>query len=107
MRGYILWVADLKTDAGVVSMQITFQNSSSSTHAEPADLSLIDSNKNVSKPVFDPPGCTRWPRTDFNNGAKLGPLPICFRPSSTAPPVKLRWTPDVNFFCCETEIALD
>jgi hypothetical protein len=106
MRGYILWVADLKSDAGVVSMQVSFQNSSNSTHADPADLNLVDSNKNASGPVFDPTGCTHWPRTEFNNGARLGPLPICFRPSSTSPPLTLRWSPDEGLFCCETDIVL-
>jgi hypothetical protein len=106
MRGYILWVADIKTDAGVVSMRVSFQNSSSSTHAATEDLDLVDSNKNVSGPVFDPPGCTQWPRTEFSNGAKLGPLPICFRPSSTLAPLILRWSPDEGLFCCRTDVAL-
>ena len=107
VRGYILWVTDLKTDGGLVSMQLRFQNSSGSTHADPADISLIDSQNAGSAPVYDSPSCTHWPRTEFNSGAVFGPVPECFRPFSTSPPLRLHWTPDFGPFCCETVIALD
>lgn len=105
--GYILWVTDLKTDGGLVSMQLRFQNSSSSTHADPTDISLTDSQKGDNAPVYDAPGCAHWPRTEFNKGASFGPVPECFRPATTSPPLSLHWTPDFGPFCCETVIALD
>jgi hypothetical protein len=106
VRGYILWVSDIKIDGGVLSMQLTFRNSSPATHADPADLRLIDRQGNTNAAVYDAPGCTRWPRTDFSNGAQFGPVPECFRPSSTDPPLKLHWEPDMGVFCCEAEITL-
>jgi len=106
VRGYILWISDLKIDSGLVTMQLTFRNSSPATHADPADLGLIDSLGHPNPSVYDAPGCTRWSRTDFNNGAQFGPVPECFQPSSTNPPLKLHWTPDMGLFCCETDIVL-
>ncbi len=61
MRGYIVWVSDLKIQEGL----------------------------------------------EFNSGASFGPVPACFRPSSTSPPLGLRWTPDFGAFCCEIVIPLD
>jgi hypothetical protein len=107
VRGYILWVTDLKVDSGVVSMRLTFRNSSPATHADPADLRLVDSQQHTSSAVYDAPGCTPWPRTDFNNGASFGPVPECFRPATTNAPLTLRWSPDMGLFCCETEIVLE
>jgi len=91
VRGYILWVSNLKIDTGLVSMQLTFRNSSSATHADPADLQLIDSTGHSNKAVHDALGCTPWPRTDFKDGAQFGPVPECFRPTSTSPPMRLQW----------------
>jgi hypothetical protein len=99
-------VTDLKIDGGLVSMQLRFQNSSNSTHADPSDISLIDSQKVGNVPFYDAPGCTHWPRTEFADGASFGPVPECFRPSSTAPPLSLNWTPDFGAFCCEVQIPL-
>ena len=87
-------------------MSLTFQNSSNSTHADPSEIQLIDAAGHSNNRVTDAPGCTAWPRTEFNNGAKFGPVPECFRPSSTGPPLKLHWEPDFGFLCCETDIAL-
>ncbi|HET9410626.1 MAG TPA: hypothetical protein VFO75_01970, partial [Candidatus Dormibacteraeota bacterium] len=95
-----------KVDSGLVSMELTFRNSSPATHADPADLELIDSLGHNDSPVYDAPGCTHWPRTDFSNGAQFGPVPECFRPSSTNPPLRVHWTPDMGLFCCETDITL-
>jgi hypothetical protein len=106
VRGYILWASDFKIDSGLVSMQVTFRNSSPATHADPADLRLIDHQGNSNDAVYDAPGCTRWPRTDFDNGAQFGPVSECFRPSSTDPPLKLHWEPDLGPFCCEADITL-
>lgn len=107
VRGYILWVSDVKTEAGLVTMQVRFENSSAATHADPADITLLDSQKNDNQAVFDAAGCTHWPRTEFNGGASFGPVPMCFRPSNTSPPLGVRWTPDFGPFCCETVIALE
>jgi len=107
VRGYILWVTNQKTNDHLVILELRFQNSSSSTHADPSDISLIDSQKADNPPLYDLPGCTHWPRTEFNNGATFGPVPECFRLASTSPPLSLRWTPDFGPFCCETVIALD
>jgi hypothetical protein len=107
VRGYILWVSDVKVDGGVVTMQLTFRNSSPATHADPADLQLIDRQGNSVTAAYDAPGCTHWPRTDFNNGAQFGPVSECFRPSTTDPPLKLHWEPDMGLFCCETTITLE
>jgi hypothetical protein len=106
VQGYWLWVSNVKVDAGVVSMQVRFRNSSPATHVDPADLQLRDSQQRSHKLVYDAPGCTRWPRTDFNDGATFGPVPICFRPDSTTPPLTLHWSPDLGFFCCERNIPL-
>ncbi|HET7467951.1 MAG TPA: hypothetical protein VFL29_14935 [Candidatus Dormibacteraeota bacterium] len=107
VRGYFLWVSDFKVSDGLVMMQLKFRNSSSSTHAAPEDFSLLDSQKADVRPVYSPPGCMQWPRTEFNDGASFGPVPMCFRPTTTSPPLGLRWTPDFGPFCCETVIALE
>ena len=107
VRGFILWVTDVKTDDGLVSMQLKFQNNSAATHADPADIQLIESNGHPNQRVTDAANCTGWPRTEFNNGAEFGPVAECFRPASTSPPLKLHWEPDFGPFCCETEIRLE
>jgi hypothetical protein len=106
VRGFTLWVADVKVDAGLVSMTLTFRNSSNSTHADPSEIQLIAGDGAPINRVTDPPGCTAWPRTEFNNGATFGPVPECFRPATTTPPLRLHWLPDFGFFCCETDIPL-
>lgn len=106
LRGYTLWVTNLEAQDSLVTMQITFRNSSDSTHAAPADLQLIDSEGQLSRPVFDAPGCTPWSRHEFNHGATYGPITVCFKPTSTAPPLVLRWSPDFGFVCCQTDIKL-
>jgi hypothetical protein len=106
VRGYILWVSDLKVDSGLVTMQLTFRNSSAATHADPADIQLVDAKGHGSSAVYDAPGCARWARTDFNNGAQFGPVPECFRPGATDPPLMLHWAPDMGLFCCDLNLAL-
>lgn len=107
VRGFTLWVGDLKIADGLVTMELTFRNSSAATHADPADLSLTDSRHTGNAAIYDTPGCTHWPRTDFKNGAFFGPVPECFRPFSTAPPLSLHWTPDMGPFCCDIQIPLE
>jgi hypothetical protein len=106
LQGYTLWVTNLNSQGNVVTMQITFRNSSDSTHAAPVDLQLIDSQRHTSAPIFDSPGCTQWSRHEFSHGATYGPLIVCFRANTAAPPLVLRWSPDFGFVCCQTDIKL-
>ena len=106
LEGYSLWVTGVQAQDGLVTLQVSFRNASSSTHAEPLDFRLVDAGNHSSAPVFDAPGCTRWPRTEFRNGARFGPVPLCFRTGSPAPPLRLRWSPDVGFFCCRTDVRI-
>jgi hypothetical protein len=106
VQGYTLWVSDLKLTGDVVGMQITFKNSSDSTHASPEDLQLIDSRLHTSGLVTGEPGCQTWSRHEFGNGASFGPLNICFRATTTDSPLVLRWSPDFGFVCCRADIKL-
>jgi hypothetical protein len=106
VQGYTLWVSNLKVDGDLISMHVTFKNSSDSTHASPEDLQLIDSSLHTSPLVTDAPGCQTWQRHEFNNGAMFGPLNVCFRAATAAPPMVLRWSPDLGLFCCKTDIKL-
>ena len=107
IRGYIMWVSNVSVGSGLVSMQLTFRNASAATHADPADVELVDAQNHTSTAVHDAPGCTGWPRTDFNNGATFGPVAECFRPATTAPPLTLRWNPDFGFFCCQADVVIE
>jgi hypothetical protein len=106
LQDYTIWVSNVTEADGVVRMEVTFRNSSAATHADPADLQLADASKQSSAAIQDVAGCTHWSRTEFSNGAKLGPLTICFRPRSTAPPLTVRWSPDMGLFCCEADLKI-
>lgn len=106
LRGYTLWVNNLAVTPDLVTMQVTFRNSSNATHASPEDLMLIDSQRHPSSPIFDAAGCTSWSRHEFGHGAMYGPVTMCFRVATTAPPLVLRWSPDFGFVCCQTDIKL-
>jgi hypothetical protein len=106
LRNFTMWVSNVREADGVVSMEVSFRNSSDATHADPADFQLIDAKNAASPAVQDPPSCSHWSRTEFANGAKLGPLTICFRPATTAAPLTLRWTPDMAFFCCQADLKI-
>jgi hypothetical protein len=106
VQGYTLWVTNLMFDGDLVRMQITFKNSSDATHASPEDLELIDSKLHTSGLVTDAAGCQTWNRHEFNNGALFGPMSVCFRVSTAAPSLVLRWSPDLGLFCCQTDIKL-
>jgi len=106
LRGYTLWVDNLAVTSDLGTMQVTFRNSSNSTHAAPEDLMLIDSRQHPSSPIFDAAGCTSWSRHEFGHGATYGPVTMCFRVTTTAPPLVLRWSPDFGFVCCQTDIKL-
>jgi hypothetical protein len=106
LQGYTLWVTNLNAQSNLVTMEITFRNSSDSTHASPEDLVLVDSHHHTSGPSFDSPGCTQWSRHEFSHGARYGPITVCFRATSTAPPLVLSWSPDFGLLCCRTDIKL-
>lgn len=106
LRGYTLWVNNLAVTPELVTMQVTFRNSSNSTHASPQDLLLIDSQHHPSSPIFDAAGCTSWSRHEFGHSAAYGPVTMCFHVATTAPPLVLRWSPDFGFVCCQTDIKL-
>jgi hypothetical protein len=106
VQDYTLWVSNVSVAQDIVRMDITFRNSSAATHADPADLQLVDANHQSWRSVQDAPGCTHWTRTEFSNGAKLGPLTICFRTAAVASPLTLRWAPDMGLFCCEADLKI-
>ncbi|HEY8863470.1 MAG TPA: hypothetical protein VIO37_04805 [Candidatus Dormibacteraeota bacterium] len=106
LKGFTLWVSDIKFDGDLVSMTVKFRNSSTATHASPEDLQLIDASRHVSIPITDLPGCKTWTRQEFHNGATFGPIDICFRVTNTTRPYILHWTPDLGPFCCETNLKI-
>lgn len=106
LQGYTMWVADVRVEGDIVRMQVTFRNSSDSTHAAPEDLELINSTNATTRATQDPAGCTHWGRTEFNNGARFGPITVCFQTPSTQSPLKLRWAPDMGFFCCDAVLKI-
>jgi hypothetical protein len=106
VQDYTMWVTNVTVADGIVRMNVTFRNSSPATHASPEDLQLVDANKQSSPSIQDASGCTHWSRTEFNNGAKLGPLTMCFQPASAASPLTLRWTPDMGLICCEADLKI-
>ena len=106
VQDYTLWVSNVTDADGIVRMDVTFRNSSAATHASPEDLQLVDANTQTSPALQDVAGCTHWSRTEFSNGAKLGPLTICFRPGSTASPLTLRWSPDLGLICCQANLKI-
>jgi hypothetical protein len=106
LQDYTMWVSNVTVADGIVRMNVTFRNLSTATHASPEDLQLVDASKQSSPAIQDVAGCTHWSRTEFSNGAKLGPLTICFRSASTASPLTVRWTPDMGFVCCEAELKI-
>jgi hypothetical protein len=107
LENYTIWVSHVTQSGGVVRMQVVFQNSSGSTHATPEDLQLIDASGHAWPGIQNAPGCTSWGRTEFNNGAKFGPITLCFRPTSTQPPLTLHWTPDMGLFCCDGSLRVE
>ena len=106
VQGYTLWLSDINVNGDLVTMQVKFQNSSSSTHASPEDIQLIDASRHASGVVTDTAGCNTWTRHDFNDGATFGPIAVCFRVSNPAKPFILRWSPDLGLFCCEKDINI-
>ena len=106
VQGYTLWVSNLQVQGNLVRMQVNFKNSSDATHASPEDLEIIDSKLHTSGLVTDAPECQTWDRHEFNNGALFGPMTVCFRVTTSDPPLVLRWSPDLGLICCHTDIKL-
>ena len=106
VQHYMLWVSNVNVTGDLVTMEVKFQNSSTSTHASPEDLQLIDASRHSSGLVTDASGCNTWTRHEFSNGATFGPIDICFRVSSATRPFVLKWSPDLGLFCCETDIKI-
>ena len=106
LKGFTLWVSDIKFEGDLVRMTVKFRNSSTATHASPEDLTLIDASRHASIPITDVPDCKTWTRHEFRNGATFGPIDICFRVSNTKRPFILHWTPDLGPFCCETSLPI-
>jgi len=106
LNGYTIWLSKIHVDKDVVYVTVKFQNSSTSTHASPDDLVLIDSERRQSGPATDVVGCKSFTRHDFNKGAIYGPLDLCFRVTNTTPPFILHWSPDVGAFCCQHDITI-
>ena len=106
VRGYQLHITNVVMTDNLVSMQVIFRNSSSSTHASPEDLELIDSKQHTSGLVTDSAGCHTWSRHEFANGEVFGPIDVCFRVSTTTAPLTLRWSPDFGLSCCQTDIKI-
>ena len=108
LQGYQLWVSNVRVTNDLVRMTVRFQNSSTSTHASPEDLQLIDASRRSSIPISDTTGCNTWTRHEFGHkGDTFGPIDVCFRVTNTTPPYILRWSPDIGAFCCETNIRID
>jgi hypothetical protein len=106
VQGFTLWLSNISVNGDLVTMQVKFQNSSSSTHASPEDIQLIDASRHASGIVTDASGCNTWTRYEFNNGATFGPINVCFRVSTATRPFILRWSPDLGLFCCEKDINI-
>ena len=73
--------------AGLVSMQLTFRNSSAATHADPEDLQLVDSQNHVTSAVHDAPPCAAWtpPISDQASGYRGFTASARCRYSSASP----------------------
>ncbi|MEO6797089.1 MAG: hypothetical protein ABI401_13050 [Candidatus Dormibacter sp.] len=106
LQNYTMWVSNINESDGIIRMQVDFRNSSSATHADPADLRLIDAQHHSFRFTQDPAGCTHWSRTEFANGARYGPVTICYRPDSLAAPLTLEWNPDMGMFCCTADLKI-
>ena len=106
LKGFTLWISDIKFESDLVRMTVKFRNSSSATHASPEDLQLIDASRHASIPVTDVAGCKTWTRHEFRNGATFGPIDVCFHVTNTTRPYVLHWNPDIGPFCCEASLKI-
>jgi len=106
IQGYTVWLSNVSEAAGVIRMQATFQNASSATHADPADLRLLDAQHHSFRYTQEPTGCTHWSRTEFANGARYGPVTMCYRPDSLTAPLTIEWNPDMGLICCTADVKI-
>ncbi|HSS62783.1 MAG TPA: hypothetical protein VLK30_15120 [Candidatus Limnocylindrales bacterium] len=106
VQGYIIYLSNIRIDNDVVRMTVAFKNSSSSTHAAPEDLVLIDQERRQGSLITDATGCKSFSRHDFSNGETFGPIDVCFRVTDSRPPFTLHWSPDLGAFCCQKDIKI-
>ena len=106
VKGFTIWISDVRIANDIVHMTVRFQNSSQATHASPEDLQLIDASRRASIPITDSAGCKTFTRHEFNGGETYGPIDLCFRVTNANPPFILHWTPDEGAFCCEKDITI-
>ncbi|TMD17517.1 MAG: hypothetical protein E6I27_10215 [Chloroflexi bacterium] len=106
VKGYTIWISNVRVQNDVVRMTVKFQNSSAATHASPEDLQLIDAGRRSSIPITDAAGCKSFARHEFSSSELYGPIDICFRVTNSNPPFILHWTPDLGAFCCEKDITI-
>ena len=66
VNGYKIWISKVRIENDVVRMTVKFQNSSSSTHASPEDLQLIDTGRRSSLMVTDAAAFWRLDREGRN-----------------------------------------
>lgn len=107
LQGYTLWVSNVRIEGKLVHMTVMFKNSSSSTHAAPEDLALVDQGNRTSQITTSGADCSTFTRHEFSHGQTLGPINICFHVNDTTPPFRLVWSPDMGAFCCETGLLLN
>jgi hypothetical protein len=106
VQGFTLWVSNVRVDAGLIRMELNFKNASVATHASPEDLQLVDGSGRSSGLVTTAAGCNTWARHEFSGGATFGPVDVCFPAGNATPPFTLRWSPDLGFFCCQTDVKI-
>ena len=72
VKGFTIWISEVKVDVGLVSMKVRFRNSSVATHVSPEDLQLIDTTRHVSAwsptPPAAPPGPVTTSPTERRSG---------------------------------------
>ena len=106
LNGYTIWVSNIHLDKDIVHLTVKFKNSSTSTHASPEDLVVIDAERRQSSPATDVPGCKSFARHEFSKGETYGPIDLCFRVTDTTPPFILHWSPDLGAFCCQHDLTI-
>ena len=94
--GYRVEVSDIAVQDGLVKVQVRFEVSGQTQHAQPEDFVLREGLA-IRRPVRDPAsGCPSWPRTNIAAGATFGPMPLCFHIATRASALVLNWRPDMG-----------
>src|SRR2546429_7842017 len=86
LRGYTMWISNVKVQNDLVRMTVKFQNSSVSTHASPEDLQLIDAARRTSIPITGVTGCNTFARHEFSGGEIFRPPHPGFTGRAATPP---------------------